>query len=180
MDNRERKVYEDHPQVELIGLGFLAYYNVLGVHRQIARRTMERCGIAQLEPDSWYRRQILLDVLREVDRVGDAPALFRVGKELAMVNPMSRGFETFAQYLEASPTMYPRTQRNLPEHDFIRVERDGAGWLYNNHTPWPSQFSRGYLREMAQRLQPDRSLRIELVQGSEDSFARTFRLSWQE
>lgn len=179
MDNA-LKVYEDHPQAELIGLGFIAYYNVLGVHRQIARRAMEREGIAQLEPDRWYRRQILLDVLRAVESRGDAPTLFGVGKELAMVNPIPREITTFDQYLEASPLLYPRSQRNLPAHDFIRVERDGGTWLYSNHTPWPSQFSRGYLRHMAQRFHPGRSLVMELVRGTEESFERTFRLSWQE
>jgi hypothetical protein len=173
-----RKVYDDHPAVEFLGLGFLVYYNVLGVHRHIARRALERAGISELQPDQWYKRQIILDVLREVERRNDPRTLFEVGKELATYTPLPPEITTFEQLLGASAATYPQYQRNLPAHDFIRAERDGVAWLYAYHTPWPSQGIRGYLWQMFTKFRVGQRLQTELVQGTEDAFERTFRLSW--
>jgi hypothetical protein len=173
-----RKVYEDAPAVESMGLAFIGYYNALGIYRRIAREALERAGIDDPQPDGWYRRQILLDVLREVERRGDPSTLFQVGKELANFTPLPPEMTTFERIIENSSTIYPQFQRNLPAYDFIRVERDGAAWLYVYHTPWPSQVIRGYLWQMLRRFYPDAQLRMELVQGAEDDFERTFRLSW--
>jgi hypothetical protein len=173
-----RKVYEDAPVVESLGLAFIGYYNALGIYRRLARETLGRAGVGDPDPDGWYPRQIMLDVLREVERCGDQSTLFQVGKELANFTPLPPEVTTFEQILESSPTIYPQYQRNLPAYDFIRVERDGAAWLYVYHTPWPSQGIRGYLWQMFRKFQPGSPLHAELVQGAEHDFERTFRLSW--
>jgi len=176
---RMRKVYDDAPAAELLGIGFIGYYNALGIYRCVARQALQRAGIEEPRADEWYRRQILLDVLREVERRGDQSTLFQVGRELAMVTPLSPEISTFEQIVAESPTIYPRFQRNLPGHDFIRVEREQAAWLYVYHTPWPSQCIRGFLWQMLRKFRPDAQLQTELVSGAEDDFARTFRLTWR-
>jgi hypothetical protein len=176
---RERKVYDDAPEVELLGLGFIAYANVLGTHRRISRQLLERAGIADPQPGDWYRRQVILDVLREVERQGDQPTLFQVGKELANFTALPAEVISFEHVLEGSSAIYPQYQRNLPAYDFIEVERDGAAWRYVYHTPWPSQGIRGWLWQMFRKFQPGQLLQVELIEGAEDDFARTFRLSWQ-
>ncbi len=173
-----RKVYQDVPEAEFLGLGFIAYYNVLGMHRRLSRQTLERAGIADPQPGGWYRRQIVLDVLREVEQRGDQSTLFDVGKELANFTALPPEAATFDQLLEGSALIYPQYQRNLPAYDFIRAERDGAAWRYVYHTPWPSQGIRGFLWRMLAKFHPDRRLQMELVEGAEDDFERTFRLSW--
>jgi len=173
-----RKVYEDAPYVESTGRAFISYYNALGVYRRVARESLKRAGIGEPDPDCWYRRQILLDVLREVERGGDHSTLFGVGKELANITLLPPAITTFEQIIEGLPVIYPQYQRNLPSYDFIRVERDGAAWLYVYHTPWPSQTIRGYLWQMLRRFQPDAQLQTRLIEGNEDDFERTFRLQW--
>jgi hypothetical protein len=173
-----RKVYEDAVAVELVGLALVAYYNALGVHRRIAREALKRAGIDEPNPGAWYRRQIILDVLQAIEHQGDCPTLFQVGKELAIATALPPEVTRFEQVLEASPAIYPQYQRNLPEHDYIRVTRDGAAWLYIYHTPWPSQTIRGFLWEMFFRFRPGQRFQIELVQGAEDDFERTFCLAW--
>jgi hypothetical protein len=174
-----RKVYEDSPMVESSGLAFIGYYNALGIYRRVAREALESAGIGDPKPDGWYRRQIILDVLREVEQHGDQETLFQVGKELANFTLLPPTVNEFEQLLEASSTIYPQYQRNLPAYDFIRVERDGAAWLYVNHTPWPSQGIRGYLWQMFRRFRPGSQLQMTLVEGDEHDFERTFRLSWE-
>lgn len=173
-----RRVYEDAPAVESLGLAFIGYYNALGVYRGVARAALERAGICDPEPGGWYRRQIILDVLREVEQRGDQSTLFQVGKELANFTPLPPDITKFDQIVELSSLIYPQYQRNLPVYDFIRAERDGAAWLYVYHTPWPSQALRGYLWQMLRRFHPDEQLQTELVQGAEHDFKRTFRLAW--
>ncbi len=173
-----RRVYEDAPAVESLGLAFIAYYNALGIYRRVAREALERAGVGDPQPEDWYRRQIILDVLRDVEQRGDQSTLFDVGKELANFTPLPPEVTTFEWILEGSSTIYPQYQRNLPAYDFIRVERDGAAWLYVYHTPWPSQVIRGYLWQMSRKFQPGSHLHTELVEGAEHDFERTFRLSW--
>jgi hypothetical protein len=171
-----RKVFEDSPGVETPGGVFLAYYNVLGVHRRLAREALDRAGIEELDPEAWYPRQLLLDVLRQIADKGDLAALFQVGKELARYTELPPEVTRFEDVLEASPSIYPRYQRNLPSHDYIRVERDGGDWLYSYHSPWPSQGIRGYLLQMFRKFDARRTLTIDLVEGAEDAFDRVFRL----
>jgi hypothetical protein len=174
----ERSVYEDRPEVELLGIGFSAYYNVLGVHRRLARLALERAHIAEVQPEGWYPRQILLNVLHDIEEKGDPSIAFQVGKELAKFTELPFAVKKFDDVLQASAVIYTRYQRNLPVYDFIHLERAEGIWRYVYHTPWPSQSIRGWLWQMARKLEPARRLQIDLIEGSERSFDRTFQLGW--
>jgi hypothetical protein len=174
----ERRVYEDRPEVELLGVGFAAYYNVLGVHRRLARQALERARIGEPQPDGWYPRHILLDVLHDIEQQGDPSTAFQVGKELANFTELPPAVKKFEDVLHASELIYTRYQRNLPVYDFIQLERAEGVWRYVYHTPWPSQAIRGWLWQMARKLEPARRLQIDLIEGTERSFERTFKLGW--
>ena len=175
------KIYEQHSDdIEASGAVFLGYIESMGPFKPMAEKTLSKNGIEQVELEAWYPRQIILDILKQMDKNGGSTAVFQMGKKMAKNTQIPDGIDSYEQMVLATPEVYPVYNRNCPaDKDFIKAKKIGPNKIkYTYHTPYPTSAIKGFLTYLLRKMDKGKELKMELTKGAQDDYAREFILSW--
>jgi hypothetical protein len=173
--------YETNPHAEVTGSVVLAMVHVMGAFRSLGLRILERHGIVDPQIDRWYRHQDFLNAVRAiVDEVGPS-TLYLTGRQVAAQGELPPGLEVHAAMASLDAAYYSQHRGGEVGHYVYTDTGERSGTMLCS-TPNPSDFDRGLLQALIERVAPDGLVDVHLDPISETrktgGRSCTFLMSW--
>lgn len=168
-------------RVEVNGRTVLSVVAGMQAFEGTARRILQKNGIVDPGPDTWFRQQDWLNAFGEVASGVGSATLFNIGKHIPENADFPPEIDNIVAALGAIDIAYHMNHRIEGEllfdgatgttHDGIGdyqlVESGSNHAIMRCHNPYPCEFDRGIISAMAERFRPDarRHVRVEHVEG---------------
>lgn len=150
------RVYECDPSVEIIGQNMLAY--IENLQASTIKPVLEQHGLSEINPQTWYSLQKLLNVLKTLaDMPNASPNFVAIGMALARTAPLPPEIEHMPLepfFLNVLASAYQMQHRGGDPGHLI-VEKVAEKHLtINVDTPYPDDLEYGATYGFAKRLLP--------------------------
>lgn len=175
--------HSQSPQVEITGGVVLAMVNVMGAFKSVALRILASHGIPDPQPERWYRHRDFLDAVRSIVLEVGPSTLYQIGRQVALQGELPPGVRDVHAILGSLDEAY---------HSQHRGDADIGHYLYCGtgertgtmvcSTPNPSDFDRGLLHALVERVAPGGLVDVHLDLAAENradgASSCTFLLAW--
>ncbi|MEW6140453.1 MAG: hypothetical protein AB1733_19710 [Thermodesulfobacteriota bacterium] len=164
------------PNTELLG-GMI--YSLWGAFPEgfqaLVKKVLVKHGVAEVNPEAWYRLQPVLDALKEVEQMYGHHLLFQVGEQAATRAPLPPEINSFRACMFAMNATLQKIHRGGDAGGYVVTEEELPGGLVRYRvvasTPFPCSLTRGYLEGYAKRFRTADSTEV-LVRHDDDSPCR--------
>ncbi len=137
------------PNTEVRGVTMLSINQAIGAK---ALPVLEKYGIQDINPESWYPQQTYLNAFREIDKMGffNMVSIGMRIPDLALFPPI----ENVHEALSLLNTAYQMNHRHgdIGEYHYEKVSRHEALLVCRN--PYPSDFDYGLIYRLVQKFLP--------------------------
>lgn len=156
------------PDVEVNGQTVLSIANGLGAMKSIGLQILEENGLKDIKPEAWYPQQAWLNAFKQIaDRVG-INTLVKIGASIPDNAKFPPEIDTIFKALSAIDVAYHLNHRLKGQVLFDPATGkmgEGIGHYHyqqlNEHSvlitcdnPYPCDFDRGIIEQMAKRFKP--------------------------
>lgn len=157
--------------------------NVMGAFKSVALRILAKHGITDPKADSWYRQKDFLDAVRSIVQEVGPTTLYQIGRQIAAQGQIPPGVNDVHFIMSSLDDAYYSQHRGAADlghyHYFQSGERSGTMVC---STPNPSDFDRGLLHALIEKIAPDGLVDVHLDPASESrktgGKSCTFLMSW--
>lgn len=170
------------PQVEVTGGVVLAMVHVMGAFKSVALRILAKNGIVDPKPDRWYSHRAYLNSFKSIVEEVGPNTLLQIGRQIAQQGDIPPDITSPEQALQMLDASYYTQHRggDVGHYTFISTgERSGTMICT---TPNQSDFDRGLLQALVERLAPGRLVEVTLDERAESrkrgGASCTFLISW--
>ncbi len=109
------------PEAEYIG-GAL-YALTQNLRADVIQPVLERFGIHQVNPEQWYQQQLVLDVMREIEKRFTFEELVAIGVKAGEIAPLPPNVYDIESALLVANAIHKLSCRNIPTEDGIVTEK---------------------------------------------------------
>lgn len=170
------------PEVQVSGGVVLAVVEVMGAFRSVALRILDKNGISDPQPDGWYGLRDWLSSFDTIIKEVGPNTLHMIGRHVASTAPMPPVATNLDMALSMLDEAYHSQHRNgdIGHYHYIPSGEHSGTMVCS--TPYPSDFDRGVIMALAERLEPDRFVDVHLDPKAESRKSGgescTFLISW--
>jgi hypothetical protein len=160
-------------------LGLAVSWIADNLRSEIILPVLKKHGIEAFDPNTWYRTQTLLDVMRALYKEpGTTEALVAIGKKSAEDYPFGPEVKTLEDAVVAFNQAHHTVHRGIhPEQGFL-VERPQPNTLIVvNNNPWPGELIFGILWTFGRRFGGGKHYTVSMLPPDEYGRA-VFKVSW--
>jgi len=125
-----------------------------GFFKEQMQKIMAEKGIKEIQQNSWYPQQIILDIYKTIYETIGANTLFLIGKSVPERAIFPPEIDSLRKALSSIDTAYHINNRgkNIGYYKFRRTEERTAVMVCNN--PFPCDFDRGIISAMTDKFKP--------------------------
>ncbi|MEM1202140.1 MAG: hypothetical protein AAGN66_02805 [Acidobacteriota bacterium] len=169
--------------MEVSGHIVLAVVEVMGAFRSVALKVLEKNGIVDPRPERWYPLAAWLSSFETIVQDVGPNTLHIIGRHVSSTAPLPPEIANVEAALQALDDAYHGQHRgsgDIGHYHFISSgERSGTMICT---TPYPSDFDRGVIQALVERLEPDGLTEVRLDTRAEsrkgDGKSCTYLVSW--
>ncbi|MCG8455307.1 MAG: DUF2378 family protein [Holophagales bacterium] len=170
------------PEVEVTGAVVLAVVDVMGAFGSVARRILAENGIADPLPDRWYPLRSWLASFDTIVKDVGPNTLHMIGRHVAATAPVPPHVNTPELALITLDDAYHSQHKGGDVGHFHYIPSGERSGTMVSSTPYPSDFDRGVIMALAERLAPERYADVRLDASAESrkdgGETCTFLISW--
>ncbi len=174
--------YQSSPKVEVAGGVVLGMVAVMGAFKSVALRILAKNGITDPQPEKWYPHQAFLNSFKSIVEEVGPNTLLQIGRQIALQGEVPPTFSDPHQALQSLDLAYYSQHRGGDVGHYTYVASGERSGTMICTTPNPSDFDRGLLQALAERLAPGRLVEVTLEESAESrkrgGKSCTFLISW--
>lgn len=184
-------------KVEVLGQTVLSIANGLGSMKEAGVKILADNGLINIQPDGWYSQQKWLNAFKQIAEKIGSGTLFLIGKSIPDNAVFPPEIDSIVKALSAIDVAYHMNHRidgkvmfdpatgkkaeGIGHYSFMQ-ESERKGIMKCNN-PYPSDFDRGIIEQMAKRFAPSSSLvfvELDETSGSRKKGGETctYRVRW--
>ncbi len=141
-------------KVEVTGETVLSIVKGMMFGEDRAQRVLAAHGIRDPQPGIWYRQQDWLDAFQEIAQTLGPNTLFSIGQKIPEQAKFPPSIDTLEKGLAAIDVAYQMNHRGGPIGSYRFVPAGERRALIICDNPYPSDFDRGIITAMANRMKP--------------------------
>lgn len=174
--------YQSSPGVEVTGAVVLSMVSVMGAFKSVALRILAKNGIVDPQPDRWYPHQAFLNSFKTlVEEVGPN-TVGQIGRLIAMQGEIPPMISSPDQALQMLDMNYYSQHRGGDVGHYTYISTGERSGTMISTTPNQSEFDRGLLQSLVERLAPGCLVEVTLDEKAETrkrgGKSCTFLISW--
>ncbi|HZF53084.1 MAG TPA: hypothetical protein VE093_30735 [Polyangiaceae bacterium] len=184
----------DLSRVEVLGQTIMGIMTAMGEYSSIAKSILRQNSIRSIEPDAWYPMAVCLAAVETIgERVGEH-TLFVIGKrvpENVVWPPHIRAIDEVLDFIDIAYHSTHRLDGAVLYDPASGVMKEGIGHYRHQKqgprrsvmvcdTPFPSEFDRGLILEVARQFKPDAEVSLDDTKPTRKGGALscTYIVSW--
>lgn len=170
------------PEVEVSGSVVLAVVEVMGAFRSVALGILAKNGIVEPQPDQWYSLRDWLASFDTIIQEVGPNTLHMVGRHVASTAPMPPDVDSLQAALPRLDDAYHSQHRGGDIGHFHYIPSGERTGTMICSTPYPSDFDRGVITALVERLEPDAVVDVHLdsraATRKKNGQSCTFLIAW--
>lgn len=174
--------YQSSPKVEVSGGVVLGMVAVMGAFKSVALRILAKNGISDPQPEKWYSHQAFLNSFKSIVEEVGPNTLLQIGRQIAIQGELPPTLTDPHQALQALDMEYYSQHRggDVGHYNYVATGERSGTMICN--TPNPSDFDRGLLQTLVEKLAKGSLVEVTLDERAESrkrgGKSCTFLISW--